>query len=251
MRKVLLPVILSSVLCLACSSKPVGYRAVVTAEYPHDSQSYTQGLFWHGGVLYESTGLNGKSTFRIVDLKTGKALKKLSFSKDYFVEGSVILGDRLYVLTWQEKVAFVYDAATLEYKQAYTYPREGWGLTTDGRSLIASDGSDKIYFMDSGFAQEGVLNVTLDGRPLRYLNELEWIDGRIWANVYTTDSIVIINPASGVVEGIVDCTGLLPDRLRSANTDVLNGIAYNPADGSIYLTGKNWKRLYRIKLERL
>ena len=140
--------------------------------------------------------------------------------------------------------------STLEYRSTWKYPREGWGLTTDGKHLIASDGSSSIYFMDEKFDVKRKLNVTLSGRPVRYLNELEWIDGRIWANVYTTDQIVIINPKDGVVEGIVDCTGLLPRKLRSIETDVLNGIAYNPEDGKIYLTGKNWPRMYEVRLKK-
>ena len=234
--------------CPSCSAKVRRYGVKVVAEYPHDAQAYTQGLFWHDGKLYESTGLNGKSSLRIVDLKSGKPLKKIGFDKAYFGEGSVILGDKLYMLTWENKVLFVYDANTLEYLKTYSYPREGWGLTTDGKSLIASDGSNRIYFLDPDLKLQKTLNVTIDGRPLKFLNELEWIDGRIWANVYTTNSIVIINPRSGEVEGLIDCTGLLPDRLRTPGTDVLNGIAINPADGKIYLTGKNWKRLYEVTL---
>ena len=161
------------------------------------------------------------------------------------MEGSVILGDELFILTWTNKVAFKYDAATLQYKSTHGYPREGWGLTTDGKQLIASDGSANLYFMDTSFNTQKTLKVTLEGRPVRYLNELEWIDGRIWANVYTTDLIVVIDPKTGVVEATVDCTGLLPRTLRDDRTDVLNGIAVN--DGKIYLTGKYWKRLYEIE----
>ncbi len=247
MRRIPLSLLLLAV--IACGSSPVKkYRVEVVAEYPHDTESYTQGLFFHGGALYESTGLNGKSTFREVDIESGRALRRLDFSPRYFAEGSVILGDNLYILTWESRLAFVYDAATLQYKSAWSYPRAGWGLTTDGKSLIASDGSDKLYFMDASFSVKRELKVTLDGRPVRLLNELEWIDGRVWANVYTTDKIVIINPKSGIVEAEIDCTGLLPDKLRSENTDVLNGIAFNPENGKIYLTGKNWPKMYEIRL---
>jgi glutamine cyclotransferase len=205
-------------------------------------------LFFHDGAMYESTGMNGESTLRKVDLESGKALERQDFSRKYFVEGSVALGGIIYVLTWTNKVAFMYDAATLAYKGAWSYPREGWGLTTDGKSLIASDGSSKLYFLTPDFKLEKSVSVTMNGRPLRYLNELEWIDGRIWANVYTTDMIVIINPEDGKVEASIDCTGLLPRHLRTERTDVLNGIARNPADGKIYLTGKYWPRLYEVKL---
>lgn len=232
---------------LSCSAKVERYKIEVVKAYPHDTGSYTQGLFWHDGSLYESTGLNGKSTFRKVDLQSGKALTKLPFNRKYFVEGSVILGDKLYILTWTNKVIFIYDANTLEYLSTYSYPREGWGLTTDGKSLISSDGSSRIYFLTPELKFERSINVTLNGRAVRYLNELEWIDGRIWANVYTTDTIVIINPDTGIVEATVDCEGLLPERLRTPDTDVLNGIAVD-SEGRIFLTGKNWPELYEVKL---
>lgn len=237
------------VLCsiLSCSAKVERYKIEVVKAYPHDTESYTQGLFWHDGSLYESTGLNGKSTFRKVDLQSGKALTKLPFNKKYFVEGSIILGDKLYILTWTNKVIFIYDANTLEYRSTYSYPREGWGLTTDGKSLISSDGSSRIYFLTPELKFERSINVTLNGRAVRYLNELEWIDGRIWANVYTSDTIVIINPDTGIVEATVDCDGLLPERLRTSDTDVLNGIAVD-SEGRIFLTGKNWPELYEVKL---
>ena len=246
--KRLILILASLALCFsACSAPgPRRYTVKVVHEYPHDTKAYTQGLFFHDGVLYESTGQTGRSSFRIVDLESGKVLRKLDFARKYFGEGSVIFEGKMYMLTWTNKVAFVYDAATLEYEKTYSYPREGWGLTTDGNSLIASDGSANLYFLDGQFHLQRTLRVTLEGRPVRYLNELEWIDGRIWANVYTTDIIVIINPKTGVVEATVDCSGLLPSRLREPDTDVLNGIAVK--DGRIFLTGKNWPRLYEIEL---
>ena len=225
------------------------YKLEVVAEYPHDTQSYTQGLFFDNGQLYESTGLKGKSTFRVVDLPTGKALRKLDFDKKYFVEGSVIYKDNLYILTWENGVVFIYDAKTLEYKSTHRYARQGWGITTDGKNLIASDGSANLYFMDENLTLKEKVLVTLNDRPVRWLNELEYINGRIWANVYTSDEIVIINPRNGKVEGVIDCAGLLPRRLHTTDTDVLNGIAFNPEDGKIYLTGKNWPKMYEIKLK--
>ena len=245
---VILAFTMSAVLCCSCEAKVKEYKVQVVKEYPHDTDSYTQGLFFHKGQMYESTGQYGSSTFRVVDMETGKPLKKLDFSSKYFAEGSVVLGDNLYILTWQSKVAFIYDAATLEYKSTYSYPREGWGLTTDDTSLIASDGSSRLYFLSEDFKLQRTVDVRLDGRPVRYLNELEYIDGKIWANVYTTDLIVIINPSTGNVEATVDCTGLLPRTLRDDRTDVLNGIACNPDDGKIYLTGKYWSRLYEVRL---
>ena len=234
--------------CSCVGAKVKEYKIQVVKEYPHDVTSYTQGLFFHEGKLYESTGQYGESTFRVVDLETGKALKRMDFGKKYFVEGSVMLGDNLYILTWLNKVAFIYDAKTLKYKSAYSYPREGWGLTTDGKQLIASDGSAHLFFMDPQFQIQRTLTVRKDGRPVRDLNELEYIDGKIWANVYMTDLILIINPKDGKVEATIDCTGLLPRSLRDPDTDVLNGIAYHPETKKIYLTGKYWRRLYEVKI---
>ena len=228
--------------------KVTGYKIRIVNEFPHDVTSYTQGLFFYNGEMYESTGLNGKSTFRKVDIKTGKPLYRLDFDKKYFLEGAVEKDGNIYMLTWMNGVAFVYDAETLEYKSTFSYPREGWGLTTDGKSLIASDGTANLYFMDDSFKTVRKLTVKLNGRPVRDLNELEYIDGKIWANVYLTDMIVIIDPADGNVTGIVDCSGLLPENLRTEDTDVLNGIARNPVDGKLYLTGKNWSRLYEVAL---
>ena len=248
MRK-LLAMIFSTFLLLSCADASVKeYRLEVVAEYPHDRESYTQGLFVHKGEMYETTGLHGKSTLRKVDLETGKAVKRQDFNDKYFVEGSVVMGDNLYVLTWETRVAFIYDAATLEYKSSWSYPREGWGITTDGKQLIASDGSSTLFFMDAEFATKRRLVVKYEDKPVRWLNELEYIDGKIWANVYTSDEIVIINPKDGRVEGLIDCRGLLPDKLRKPDTDVLNGIAFNPETGKIYLTGKNWPKLYEVRL---
>ena len=242
-------IFLTAITILSCGNAKVKeYKLEVVAEHPHDTDSYTQGLFFNEGQMYESTGQYGLSTFRKVDLKTGKALQRLDFNDDYFVEGSVMFEGNLYILTWTSRKAFVYDAQTLEYKSTWKYPREGWGLTHDGKHLIASDGSANLYFMDGNFAQKRKQMVTLEGRPVRFLNELEYIDGKIWANVYTTDSIVIINPKDGKVTGLIDCTGLLPKSFYEPSTDVLNGIAYDEKTGKIYLTGKNWPRLYEVRL---
>lgn len=262
----ILPLILGALMLFSCSNsnnkktqepssataaKPAKvrtYRLDVVAEYPHDVNSYTQGLFFHEGVMYESIGQYGKSNIRTVNMETGKAIKRKSVSKDYFVEGSVVFGGDLYVLTWMEDKVFRYDAKTLELKSEMDYPREGWGLTTDGEHLIASDGTSNLYFLDKDLKLKRYVQVNLGSRPIRFLNELEYIDGKVWANVYTSDEIVIINPKSGAVEGVIDCTNLLSPDLRTYDTDVLNGIAYNPQTGKIYLTGKNWPKLYEISL---
>ncbi len=240
--------IAAGLLICACSQAQVKeYGVKVIKEYPHDRNAYTQGLFFHEGVLYETTGQWGTSSIRTVALESGEPVLRKNLSSKYFGEGSVIMDGVLYVLTWTNKVAFRYDPATLSYKETVSYPREGWGLTTDGRRLIASDGSSTLYFMDGDLKVLRRVKVTLNGRPLRNLNELEWIDGKIWANVYLTDLIAIINPETGVVEATVDCKNLLPASLRDSQTDVLNGIAQDAA-GNIYLTGKNWPRLYQVQL---
>ncbi len=244
----MLLVLALAAVCAGCSARVKQYKVEVVKEYPHDTGAYTQGLFFDGGRFYESTGQFGESSFREVELATGKVLSKMNFQQKYFGEGSVMLGGNLYILTWLNKVAFVYDAKTLEYKQTYSYPREGWGLTTDGKSLIASDGSSRLYFLSPEFKQERYVDVKMDGRAVRNLNELEYIDGKVWANIYMTDLIVIINPADGTVEASIDCSGLLPKKLREPRTDVLNGIAQDPATGKIYLTGKYWPRLYEVRL---
>lgn len=242
-------ILLALSLCACTQAQVKEYRPKVVKEYPHEATAYTQGLFFHDGVLYETTGQFGESAIRTVDLQSGKSLQQKNLNGKYFGEGSVVLDGELFILTWTNKVAFVYDPVSLTYKRTVGYSRQGWGLTTDGKQLIASDGSANLFFLDTKLKLLKKLPVTLNGRPLRNLNELEWIDGKIWANVYLTDTIVIINPKNGKVEATVDCTGLLPAKLRTQDTDVLNGIAADAA-GRIYITGKNWPRLYQIELKK-
>ncbi|MCQ2145620.1 MAG: glutaminyl-peptide cyclotransferase [Bacteroidales bacterium] len=249
MRKLMFMMLAMLLLCSCGGVRH--YTLEVVAEYPHDVTSYTQGLFFRDGQLYESTGQYGESTFRKVDLKSGEAIERINFDPKYFLEGSVMLDGKLYILTWREATAFVYDADSLKYLQGWSYPREGWGITTDGKQLIASDGSSRLYFMDENFQELRHVTVRNDGRMVRWLNELEYIDGQVWANVYTTDEIVMINPEDGKVTGVIDCTGLLPRGLYTDRTDVLNGIAYDEKTGKIFLTGKYWPRMYEVRLVRV
>lgn len=249
---------------LASSGAGVKYYTVkVLQTYAHDRNAYTQGLFFHGGRLYESTGQYGESSLRIVDLASGSVLRNKGLDRKYFGEGSCIVGDRMYMLTWTNRVAFIADSATLEITKTVSYPREGWGLAAipatrksapsalpagaGAAVMVASDGSANLYYLDRDLRTLATVHVTLNGRPLRYLNELEWIDGRIWANVYTTDMIAVINPVTGVVEGCIDCSRLIPRDKRTADMDVLNGIAAD-SDGNVYLTGKNWPFMFRVQL---
>lgn len=228
---------------------PKKYKLKVEESYRHDLSAYTQGLFIHDGMMYESTGQHGESSFRKVDVASGKVLQRIQLPSRYFGEGSCVFEGRAYLLTWHSQVCFVYDIGSFAKLAELRYTGEGWGLATDGTDLIMSDGSSKICFRDPlTFLEKRSVTVKLEGREVDYINELEYIDGKIWANVYGQDQIVIINPKNGKVEGTVDCGGLLESRYKSKNTDVLNGIAYNPENGAIYLTGKYWPRLYKISL---
>ena len=235
--------------CGATGQNVKTYGFKVEESAPHDVASYTQGLFFYDGGLYESAGQYGESSFRKVELKTGRVLERTNFEGRIFAEGACVLGGRLYVLTWREKECMVYDIRTMKRLGTCYYNGEGWGLTTDGKSLIMSDGTSTITFRNpETFAIERSLTVTLRDKKVAYLNELEYIKGEIWANVYGSDIIVRIDPVTGAVRSVVNCTGLLPASLRRPSTDVLNGIACNPATGDIWLTGKYWPKMYRIKL---
>lgn len=233
------------------------WKAVAVNTYRHDTGAYTQGLFFWNGKLYESTGEYGKSTVRMVDLASGRVLLKSALGRRYFGEGSCVVDGQMYVLTWQNNVAFVYDPQTLTLKKTLSYPREGWGLAAlpekergkyGGAVMVASDGSANIYYLDRNLRTLKTIPVSLGGRQIRLLNELEWIDGRIWANIYTTDFIVVIDPASGRITDRIDCSELIPQSKRTPSMDVLNGIACK--DGRIYLTGKDWPSLFEIRLEK-
>ena len=229
--------------------EPLFYTYAVVAEYPHMCTSYTQGLQFIDGELWEGTGEYGRSQLLRTDLASGKVLQSKKLSKEEFGEGITVLGDKIYQLTWLNGKMHIYDRATLKHLATHTYKGEGWGLTSDGEKLYMSDGTNYIRVLNpETMAQERRFGVTLRGQSLRNLNELEWIDGKIWANVYTTDHIVIINPENGVVEGIISLSGILPEKERDYKTDVLNGIAYDKATKRIFVTGKNWSKLFEIKL---
>lgn len=233
----------------ATTAEPITYSYEVVAEYPHATTSYTQGLQFVDGELWEGTGEYGRSRILRTDLATGKVLQSKKLPKEEFGEGITVLGDKLYQLTWLEGKLHIYDKATLRQIATHTYKGEGWGLTTDGERLYMSDGTPVIRVLNpTTLKEERRFGVKLRGRSVNYLNELEWIDGKIWANIYTTDHIAIINPENGVVEGLVDLKGVLPDSERTATTDVLNGIAYDKATKRIFVTGKNWSKLFEIKV---
>lgn len=231
-------------------SDAVRYEIASKEEIRHDLSAYTQGLFFHDGKLYESTGQYGESSFREVDPATGKVLRQEVLAANLFGEGSCVFDGRAYILTWYEGTCLVYDIASFIKLAELAYQGQGWGLTTDGRSLIMSDGSSRLSFRDPvTFLEQRTLTVRDGGVEVQYINELEYIDGKIWANVYGLDEIFIIDPVSGQVTGKVDCRGLLDARYRTTAVDVLNGIAWNPADGSLYLTGKYWPRMYKVTIK--
>ena len=229
--------------------EPQYYTYQVVAEYPHLRSSFTQGLQLIDGELWEGTGEYGRSRIMRTDLATGKILQSRDIAKNEFGEGITVLGDKIYQLTWLEGKLHVYDRKTLSPIATHTYKGEGWGLTTDGAKLYMSDGTHIIRVLNpETLVQERRFGVTLNGESLPYLNELEWIDGKIWANVYTYNYIVIINPESGVVEGVIDLSNILPRSEYDSKTDVLNGIAYDKESKRIFVTGKNWSKLFEIKL---
>ncbi len=224
------------------------YKVQVVHSYPHDPQAFTQGLLYQGGVLYEGTGLEGRSSIRKVDLETGRVLKAKPIDNSIFGEGITIWKNNLIEITWKSKLGFVYDVETFSRKKSFKYGTEGWGLTHDDAHLIMSDGSSKLYFWDpETFKETGSVEVKDQGIPVSMLNELEVIKGEIYANVWQTDRIARIDPKSGEVKAWIDASGLLTPEER-ANTDVLNGIAYDEKGGRLFLTGKLWPKLFEVKL---
>jgi glutamine cyclotransferase len=222
----------------------------VVAVYPHDASAFTQGLAIEAGRLYEGTGQYGASTVRLVELRTGRPEKQRALGPRYFGEGIAILDGLLYQLTWQNGVVVVYDLETFEVERTLQYDGEGWGLTHDGRQLIMSDGSATIRFRDpQSFAVTREIEVENDGVPIARLNELEYVEGEIWANIWYDDRIVRISPADGKVLGFVDLSSLYPQSARGSEA-VLNGIAYDAASKRLFVTGKNWPQLYEIEVVR-
>lgn len=233
------------------AARTPAYTYDVVATYPHDPKAWTQGLQWYQNRLFESTGEVGRSGIREVELTTGKVLRQQPLEAPHFGEGIVILGSTLYQITWQSGKAFTYDWKTFA-RQAkeFRYDGDGWGLTSDGTSLIMSNGSEALVWRDpQTFAITRSLTVTDHGTPVKQLNELEWVKGEIWANVWQTDSIARIDPATGIVVGWIDLTGILSTLDRTGEEDVLNGIAYDAEKDRIFVTGKQWSKLFEITLK--
>lgn len=231
------------------AARPPVYGYEVVRSFPHDPTAFTQGLVIRDGVLLESTGRD-PSSVRRVRLEDGVVLQKRELASEYFGEGLTEIDGRVITLTWNNGVGFVWNAADLSPVSRFAYAGEGWGLTHDSTRLILSDGSPNLRFFDPAtFAETGRVPVTLNGRPVRQLNELEWIDGEVWANVWQTNYIVRIDPTSGHVVGIIDLSGLLPaGAVKDPRDDVLNGIAWDEKTRRLFVTGKNWPSLFEIKL---
>lgn len=278
--------ILTLMLCFACSggtnnttpkatnnntpARPTPlpvYSYEVVKSYPHDGQAFTQGLFFHDGSLYESTGQEGRSQIRKVDIETGKVVQKWDLPSDEFGEGSTLIGDKIYMVTWRDGVGRVFNLADLKLLREFTYIGEGWGLTNDGSNLIMSQGTHVLKFINpENFQQVKTLPVMReDGRPLLNLNELEFVKGELWANVWHSEKpdilgrpnhIARIDPGSGKLLGWIDLAGISPadqpktdDPYDPRSENTLNGIAYDAAGDRIFVTGKQWKRLYEIKIK--
>jgi len=250
--RVLTVLLLAAEAIAATHGQPSGARRLdytVVNEYPHDPDAFLQGLLWHKGFLYESTGLYGRSTLRQVDLASGKVLKSIRLSSNLFGEGLAYVGERLVQLTWTTKIGFVYDLNTFARLRQFAYDTEGWGITCDGKMLIMSDGSSSLTYLDPlTFSLARKLPVTMNGLPVKNLNELEFIEGTIWANVWQTDMIVCIDPATGRVNSYLDLKGIL--RNPTGGEDVLNGIAYDAQKKRIFVSGKLWPRLFEIRVRK-
>lgn len=232
------------------AKQPDALKVSVVRTYPHDRNAFTQGLIWRDGMLYESTGLVGRSSLRKVDLATGAVTQQVPVPSPYFAEGLADVGNRLFQLTWQHGRVFLYDKNTLGRVGELAYQGEGWGLCHDGTSLVMSNGGDALTVRSPAtFAVTRTVNVTMGGRPLDRINELECVGGDVYANVWTTDTIVRIDLKTGVVTARVDASSLLAPAER-LGVDVLNGIAYDPSDRTFLITGKLWPKLFRVRFVR-
>jgi glutamine cyclotransferase len=235
------------------NSIPSYYTYEIINTYPHDISSYTQGLEFHNGELYESTGQRKESKLRKVNYETGEVLKNINLDDAYFGEGLTILNDKIYQLTWQANTGFVYDVNTFEKLSTFKYgkSKEGWGICNDGKTLYKSDGTEKIWFLNPDtLTEEGHIEVYTEKGKIPQLNELEWIDGNIYANIYQRNGVVIIDPKTGGVEGVIDFKPLRKLVTQHPELDVLNGIAYHPERKTIFVTGKNWDKLFEVTVKK-
>jgi glutamine cyclotransferase len=218
--------------------------------YPHDINAYTQGFEFYNGVLLEGTGQYKESSLRKTDHTTGKVTQQIKLEDNYFGEGITVLNGKIYQLTWKEKTGFVYDVNTLKLEKKFTFETDGWGLTNDGTNLYMSDGSEKIYIVDPAtFKVVDSISVYTAGSKIDSINEMEWINGKIWANIYQKDVIAVIDPKTGAVENVINCAELKSKVTQHPEIDYFNGIAYNPSTKTYFVTGKNWDKTFELKIE--
>jgi glutamine cyclotransferase len=233
------------------STLPKVYSYKIVNEYPHDITSYTQGLEFHNGELYESTGQYGESKLRKVDYKSGEVLQNVDLANSYFGEGMTILNDKIYQLTWKSGTGFVYDVNTFEKTGSFKYgeSKEGWGICNDSEKLYKSDGTEKLWLMHpETLVEEGYLQACTNSGVIIGLNELEWVNGKIYANRYQKNGVAIINPKNGAIEGVINFLPLKSKVTQHAGLDVLNGIAYNPETKTLFVTGKRWDKLFEVEI---
>lgn len=243
--------LLTNTIYFLAANPPVIYNYEVINEYPHDATAFTQGLEIHNEFFYESTGNYGKSSLRKVKMQTGEILQRVNLDKKYFAEGITILNNKIYQLTWKEEIGFVYDLETMKVIDTFRYgqSREGWGLSHNDKFLIKSDGTESIWFLDTGNLKEVTkIEAYTDKRKAEKLNELEFIKGKIYANIWQQNAILIIDPVTGAIEGIANLKGLQDKVGQQGDDNVLNGIAYDQEADRLFVTGKNWKKVYEIKL---
>ncbi|WP_377178070.1 glutaminyl-peptide cyclotransferase [Namhaeicola litoreus] len=243
--------ILTNTVYFMAAHPPLIYNYEIVKEFPHDQLAFTQGFEYHDGYIYESTGQYGQSSLRKVELETGKVLEKVIVDKQYFAEGLTIKNDKIYQLTWQKGIGFVYDLATLKVIDTFKYnqSKEGWGLTHNNDQLIKSDGTERIWFLDSNdLSEKSFIEAYTDQRKAEKLNELEFVKGKIYANIWQQNSILIIDPEKGAIEGIANLKGLQNEAGQQGDDNVLNGIAYDEANDRLFVTGKKWNKVFEIKL---
>ncbi len=230
---------------------PKVYGYEVVNEFPHDNEAFTQGFVYHNGFFYESTGQRGSSSLRKTEIETGKVIQKIDLDRKYFGEGMTIYKGRIYQLTWQRKVGFIYDLDTFELQRTFDYgqSQEGWGLTHDNQDLIKTDGSERIWFLDpETLAEKRYIETYTNKRKAEKLNELEFVKGKIYANIWQQNSILIVDPRNGTIEAIVNLKGLQSRAGQEGEDFVLNGIAYDEENDRLFVTGKNWNKVFEIKL---
>ncbi len=242
---------IEKVIKVVSSNPPALYTYKILETYHHDIKAYTQGLEFHNDTLYESTGQYNQSTLRKTDYQTGKVWSKVDLANQYFGEGLTILGDKIFQLTWRENTGFIYQLKDLEKTGTFVYnnSKEGWGLCNDGTKIYKSDGTEKIWTLNAdNLSEESYIEIYTNSSVIDNVNELEWVDGKIYANVYQRNAIAIVNPLSGAVEGVIDLKGLQEMVTQHTTLDVLNGIAYKGEPNILYITGKNWDKLFKIEI---